>query len=120
MYSKKRNLPHGQGLKIIRVIERGIQSMLISEENLKARNSILDFEKRIDEMHLGFQKYLKRLETRMPDWERLEKDLISFSRKRVYDLELSKQLDRVLYKFQNRKSIWLKWVEEFHRTSVRG
>ena len=92
--------------------------MLISEENLKTRNTIFDFEKRIEEMHLGFQKYRKGLESRRPDWERLERELINFSRKRLYDLELSKQLDRVLYKFQNRKAIWLKWVEEFHRSSV--
>jgi len=117
MYSKKRNLPPGHGLKIIRVIERGIQSMLISEENLKAKNRILGFEKMIDEMHIDFQKYQRGVETKRPDWERLERDLIVFSRKKVYDLELSKQLDRVLFKFQNRKKIWLKWIEEFHKAS---
>ena len=89
--------------------------MLISEENLKNRNRILGFEKAIEEMHLRFQKYLQRTETRMPDWEKLERDLIIFSRRKLYDLELSKQLERVLYKFQTRKKIWLKWVDEFHR-----
>ena len=93
--------------------------MLISEESQKARNRILGFEKMIEEMHLDFQKYQRGLETKRPDWERLEKDLLLFSRKRVYDLELSKQLDRILYKFQNRKKIWLKWMEEFHKASVR-
>ena len=92
---------------------------MISEENQKARNRILGFEKMIEEMHLDFQKYQRGLETKRPDWERLEKDLLLFSRKRVYDLELSKQLDRILYKFQNRKKIWLKWMEEFHKASVR-
>ncbi|MCJ7597014.1 MAG: hypothetical protein MUO52_19820 [Desulfobacterales bacterium] len=93
--------------------------MLISEENLKARNRILGFEKTIEDMHLDFQKYQRGVETKRPDWERVEKDLIAFSRKKVYDLELSKQLDRVLFKFQNRKKIWLKWIEEFHKASTR-
>ena len=93
--------------------------MLISEENQKARNRILGFEKMIEEMHLDFQKYQRGLETKRPDWERLERDLLVFSRKRVYDMELSKQLDRILYKFQNRKKIWLKWMEEYHKASVR-
>jgi hypothetical protein len=97
-------------------LSKGVfQGMLISEENLKARNKIFDFEKRTEEMHLAFQKYHQRLETKRPDWEGLEKDMLVFSRKKVYDLELSKQLDRVLYKFQNRKKIWLKWIEEYHQ-----
>ena len=90
--------------------------MLISEENLKIRNQIFDFDKRIEEMHLDFQKYHQGLETRMPDWERLERDLIVFSRRKLFDLELSQHLERVLYKFQNRKRIWLKWAEEFQTT----
>jgi hypothetical protein len=91
--------------------------MLISEENLKIRNKIFDFDKKIEEMHLDFQKYHQGIETKMPDWERLERDLIVFSRRRLYDLELSKHLERVLYKFQNRKRIWLKWAEEFQTTA---
>ncbi|MBW1667606.1 MAG: hypothetical protein JRJ66_06050 [Deltaproteobacteria bacterium] len=53
----------------------------------------------------------------MPDWESLERQLIVFSRRKLIDLELSRHLDRVLYKFQNRKKIWLKWVQEFHGIS---
>jgi hypothetical protein len=89
--------------------------MLISDENLKIRNVIFDFDRRIELMHLDFQKYTQGLETRMPDWEKLERDLIVFSRRKLIDLELSKHLERVLYKFQTRKRIWLKWAEEFQK-----
>jgi hypothetical protein len=89
--------------------------MLISDENLKIRNAIFDFDRRIELMHLDFQKYSQGLEARMPDWEKLERDLIVFSRRKLIDLELSKNLERVLYKFQTRKRIWLKWAEEFHK-----
>jgi hypothetical protein len=51
----------------------------------------------------------------MPDWEKLERDLLVFSRRKLFDLELSKHLERVLYKFQTRKRIWLKWAEEFQK-----
>ena len=88
--------------------------MLVTQENLKTRNSIFGLEKRIDEMHLEFQKYHQGQTERMPEWERLERELIIFSRKKIYDLELSKHLDRILYKFQNRKKIWLRWAEEIH------
>jgi hypothetical protein len=88
--------------------------MLISQENLAIRSSILDFEKRIDDMHSQFQRYSQGIEHKVPEWERLEADLLQFSRKKIYDLELSKQLDRVQYKFQNRKKIWLRWLEETH------
>ena len=91
--------------------------MLVSQENLSIRNAIFNFEKQIEGMHLVFQRYRVGEEKKMPDWERLERDLINFSRKRIYDLGLSKNLDRVLYKFQNRKKIWLRWVEEFHHIS---
>jgi hypothetical protein len=90
--------------------------MSVSKENIEIRDSILDFEKRIDEMHLAFQKYSQGEENRAPDWEKLEMELITYSRNKIYDLALSKNLDRVLFKFQNRKKIWLKWVEEFHRS----
>jgi hypothetical protein len=89
--------------------------MLISDENLKIRNAIFDFDRQIELMHLDFQKYSQGLEARMPDWEKLERDLIVFSRRKLIDLELSKNLERVLYKFQTRKRIWLKWAEEFHK-----
>ena len=87
--------------------------MSISKENLEIRNKILEFERKIEEMHLGFQKYTKGIEARMPDWERFQQELLQFSKRKIYDLVLSKQLDRVLYKFQNRKSIWLRSVDEF-------
>ncbi len=90
--------------------------MLISEEKLEIRNTILSLDQRVDEMHMAFQKYTKGSSRRMPDWEKLERDLVSFSRKKFFDFELSQQLDRVLHKFQNRKKIWLRWVEEFHRS----
>ena len=89
--------------------------MLISDENLKIRNVIFEFDRRIELMHLDFQKYSQGLEARMPDWEKLERDLIVFSRRKLIDLELSKHLERILYKFQTRKGIWLKWAEEFQR-----
>ena len=89
--------------------------MAISSEIQETRNKILDFEKRIEEMHLDFQKYCQGLEPRMPDYERLERELLLFSRRKIFDLELSKQLDRILYKFQNRKRIWIRWAEEFQQ-----
>ena len=65
-------------------------------------------------MHLAFQRYRVGDEKKVPDWENVERDLIAFSRRRIFDIELSKQLDRVMYKFQNRKKIWLTWLEEYH------
>lgn len=88
--------------------------MLISKEKQEIRDTILGFEKKIEEMHLGFQKYYAGEENILPDWERLEREILVFSRKKIVDLELSKQLDRVMYKFQNRKKIWVKWAEEAH------
>ena len=89
--------------------------MVLSKENLAISNSIFEFEKKIDEMHLEVQRYCQSEVQKLPDWERLELDLVIFSRRKVIDLELSKQLDRVMYKFQNRKKIWLGWVEEFQQ-----
>jgi hypothetical protein len=93
--------------------------MSVSKENVEIRDSILDFDRRIDEMHLAFQKYSKGELYRVPNWERFEVELITFSRNKIYDLALSNNLDRVLFKFQNRKKIWLKWVEEFHRSEKK-
>jgi hypothetical protein len=89
--------------------------MLISKEIQETRSKILDFEKRIEEMHLDFQKYCQGLDPKMPDYERLERELLFFSRRKIFDLELSKQLDRILYKFQNRKRIWVRWADEFQQ-----
>jgi hypothetical protein len=88
-------------------------AMSISKENVEIKNKILDFEKRIEDMHLNIQKYCQGIEPKLPDWAQLQQDLLLFSKRRIYDLVLSRQLDRVLYKFQNRKSIWIRWVEEF-------
>ncbi len=86
--------------------------MEISQQNYEIRNRIMGFEQRIDEMHQAFYKFYNGLEPLMPDWESLERELVLYSRRKILDLELSKNLDRVLYKFQNRKKIWLKWAEE--------
>jgi hypothetical protein len=95
------------------------KGMLISKDNREIRERILDLERRIDEMHSSFQKYSQGIEPRRPDLEMLERELLSFSRRKIVDLELSKQLDRVLLKFQNRKRIWLRWAEEFQRGGRR-
>jgi hypothetical protein len=87
-------------------------AMLISKENLEIKNQIFDFERRIEDMHLEFYKYYTGEEYRLPELQTLERELIIFSRKKIMDIELSKNLDRVLYKFQNRKKIWLTWVEK--------
>jgi len=95
--------------------------MSISKENLEIKNKILEFEQKIEEMHLAFQKYSKGIEAKKPDWERLQQELLQFSRRKIYDFVLSKQMDRVLFKFQNRKLIWLRWVEELqHNPKSEG
>jgi hypothetical protein len=86
--------------------------MLISTENIMIRNQIFDFEKRIENMHLEFYKYYTGEVNMLPDLQGFERNIILFSRKNITDIELSKNLDRVLYKFQNRKKIWLAWVEK--------
>jgi hypothetical protein len=93
--------------------------MLISKDNQAIREKILDLDHRIEEMHLDFQKYSQGIESKRPDLEMMERELLSFSRRKIFDLELSKQLDRVMFKFQNRKSIWLRWAEEFQRGRPR-
>jgi len=93
--------------------------MLISKDNLAIREKILDLDRKIDEMHLNFQKYSQGIEPRKPDLEMMERELLAFSRRKIVDLELSKNLDRVLFKFQNRKRIWLRWAEEFHKAGPR-
>jgi len=86
--------------------------MRVSNENIEIRNRIYDFESRIEEMHLEFYKYYTEEDTKLPDIQRFERELILFSRKKIIDIELSNNLDRILYKFQNRKRIWLSWLEE--------
>jgi len=86
--------------------------MLISNENIEIKKQLFDFENRIDDMHVEFYKYYIGEERRLPDLQRFEREILLFSKKKIIDIELSKNLDRVLYKFQNRKRIWLSWVEE--------
>jgi hypothetical protein len=94
--------------------------MLISKENQAIRERIIEFDRKIEQMHLSFQKYSQGIEPRRPDMETMERELLGFSRRKIFDLELSKQLDRILFKFQNRKKIWLKWAEEFQRGRLHG
>lgn len=94
--------------------------MLLTKESQAVSHAISDFDRRIEEMHLEIQKFYQGIENRLPEWERLEMELLHFSRKRINEIELSKNLERVLYKFQNRKRIWLRWIEEAHHASRGG
>jgi len=85
--------------------------MDLSKEKQKLIDTIADFDNQIDQMHAQFHKYHTRETKIRPDWERLERKLRGFSGRRIFDIQLSGQLDRVLYKFQNRKKIWLSWIE---------
>lgn len=89
--------------------------MQVSKKNLEIRNTLSDFDRRIDEMHNEFSRFRHGKTRKVPECERLEKDLVIYSRKKLFALELSSQLDSILHKFQNRKKIWLRWVEEVHR-----
>jgi hypothetical protein len=91
--------------------------MLLSKESQAARNAILDFERRIEEVHIQIQKYYQGTENRLPEWERLEMELLQFSRRKINDFEISKNLERVLFKLQNRKRIWLRWIEDAHHSA---
>ena len=88
--------------------------MSIANINAEIRRALDDFDRRIEDMHNEFQKYRHAEIHRAPEWEKLDRDLMNFSRRKIFDLALSKQLDRVLFKFQNRKRIWLKWMDEKH------
>jgi len=88
---------------------------MLSKEKAELRDQILAYDNRIEQMHLEFQKYRAQEQEIMPDWESLERELIVFSRRKIIDKELHSHLERVLYKFQNRKKIWLKWIEEVHQ-----
>jgi tRNA A-37 threonylcarbamoyl transferase component Bud32 len=94
--------------------------MLVSQENQAIRSALSDFEKKIEDMHVEINRYRQGIEHKVPDWERLEMDLLQFSRKKISDLQLSKQLERIQYKFQNRKKIWLRWIEEYHLLPRKG
>ena len=64
-------------------------------------------------MHVAFQKYRIGQEATMPEWQKLEEELLTFSRRKIYEVVISKNLDRLLFKFQTRKKLWLNWAEEF-------
>ncbi len=87
--------------------------MFTSTENQKLRDEILGFDRRIEQMHVDFLAYRAGEAQKMPDWEILDRQLLSFSRRKIFDLELRNQLDRVLFKFHNRKKIWLRWAEDY-------
>ncbi|MGM0662856.1 MAG: hypothetical protein ACQET7_01580 [Thermodesulfobacteriota bacterium] len=87
--------------------------MLVSTENRKLRDEILRFDRRIEQMHVDFLAYRAGEAQKMPEWEGLERELLGFSRRKINDLEIRNQLDRVMYKFQNRKKIWLRWAAEY-------
>ena len=88
--------------------------MQISKENYELRRDIQRFEKRIEDMHQDFYKYYNGIEKILPPWEALERELLLYSKKTIFDSQIRNNLDRILYKFQNRKKIWLNWVEEYH------
>ena len=78
--------------------------MIGSEEKKEFLNSIIGFDRKIEEMHLHFQQYRLGEEKRLPDWETLEKALLRFSRRLTFpDVLISNRLDSVLHKFQIRK-----------------
>ena len=82
----------------------------VAEERSEILKALASFERRIDEMHVEFQKFRFGEENRTPDWMRLEQDLLNFSRRPYYEVVIAKNLDRLLYKFQNRKKLWLSWL----------
>ncbi len=82
------------------------------------REAIFLFEKQIERMHREFDKFRRGEIDKRPDWQRLERDLLFFSRRKPTTLELSHLLDRVLYKFQARKKVWARWVESYRQDSL--
>jgi len=91
--------------------------MLLSKENYEIKNKLMEFEQKIEDMHQDFYRYYYGTEKKMPNWEAFERELLNYSRRKILDFELSRNFDRILYKFQNRKQIWLKWIEESHHVS---
>lgn len=86
--------------------------MSVAEETALIRKALTDFENKIEKMHLDFGKYVHGELKKLPDWENLERELLSFSKAKIYDLELANHLERILFKFQNRKRIWFRWLEQ--------
>jgi len=94
--------------------------MLLSKENYEIKNKIMEFDQKIEDMHQDFYKYYYGVEKKMPNWEAFERELLVYSRRKIFDFELSRNFDRILFKFQNRKQIWLKWIEESHHKVTTG
>ena len=90
--------------------------MAVSDEKLEMIKALSTFERRIEDMHVAFQKYRIGQEATMPEWQKLEEELLTFSRRKIYEVVISKNLDRLLFKFQTRKRLWLNWAEEFQGT----
>jgi hypothetical protein len=90
--------------------------MAVSDEKLEMIKALSTFERRIEDMHVAFQKYRIGQEATMPEWQKLEEELLNFSRRKIYEVVISKNLDRLLFKFQTRKRLWLNWAEEFQGT----
>ena len=90
--------------------------MAVSDEKLEMIKALSTFERRIEDMHVAFQKYRIGQEATMPEWQKLEEELLNFSRRKIYEVVISKNLDRLLFKFQTRKKLWLNWAEEFQGT----
>lgn len=87
--------------------------MAVSDERSEMIRALSTFERRIEDMHVAFQKYRIGQEATMPEWQKLEEELLTFSRRKIYEVVISKNLDRLLFKFQTRKKLWLNWAEEF-------
>jgi len=86
--------------------------MAVSDLNAEVRKDLSMFDSRIEKMHADFIKFQREEIYRMPDWEGLGRELLNFSKKRILDRKLSNEMDRLLFKFQNRKKIWMKWLED--------
>ncbi len=90
--------------------------MAISKEKAEMFDTIAKFDLGIEEMHQGFLKYKMGEADMMPDWEKLEEEIVRYSQRKIFEMEISNRLTRVLYKFQNRKKIWMKLVEEYQES----
>ena len=85
-----------------------------SQDQHRLRAAIAELDQRVEDMHQAFIRFHHGETYQVPDWERLERELLLFSRAPSGEVELATRMDRVLYKFQNRKQIWLKWIEQVH------
>lgn len=89
-------------------------TVLSSKTSAEVRGLMADMDRKIDEMHQEFFRYRHKEIHQIPDWQRLERDLLFLSRGKNLGAEANMRLDGILYKFQNRKRIWLQWADERH------